>query len=301
MRLIKHWRAIALGGVLAAVAISLVIFFRPSASSLALLACLPPGEGPTIYIDLGMLKKTGVLDQLAGKPGEEDADYRQFVEASGFDYRRDLDAVVVQWRRGTALFVLAGRFNQELLETYVRNNRGQCVRSFCSLQGSSPDRRISFHPLGRRLMAMSTGADPMGAASIHQPIAQYSFEPPPGPVWISLPASSLHAEAGSPVWLSVLFNALQGVQRAVLTIEFRTGGFELVLDAPCDSNDKAKLIAERLTSATAGLKDLIVRSGRTPEPSSPAAALSVGTFRAEGNVVRGKWPLNRAFLEGLGK
>jgi hypothetical protein len=301
VRFIKHWRAIALGGVLAAIAISLIIFFWPGPSSRSLLACLPPGEGPTIYLDLGLLKKTGVLDQLAGKPGEEDADYRQFVEASGFDYRRDLDAVLVQWRRGTALFVLAGRFNQERLETYVRNNRGQCVRSFCSLQGSSPDRRISFQPLGRRLMAMSTGVDPMAAASIHQPISQYSFEPPSGPVWISLPASSLHAEADSPVWLSVLFDALQGAQRAVLTLELRTDRFELVLDAPCESNDKAKLIAERLTSATAGLKDLIVRSGRAPEPSSPAAALSVGTFRSEGKKVRGKWPLNRAFLEGLGK
>jgi hypothetical protein len=81
----------------------------------------------------------------------------------------------------------------------------------------------------------------------------------------------------------------------------RPDGFELVLNAPCESNDKARAIADRLTSATGSLKDLIVRSGRAPEPSSPAAALSLGTFRAEQAVVRGAWPLSRAFFEGLGK
>jgi hypothetical protein len=99
----------------------------------------------------------------------------------------------------------------------------------------------------------------------------------------------------------VLLQALRGAQRAVLTLEIHPGGFELVLTAPCESNAKAKAIAGRLTSATGSLKDLIVRSGRPPEPSSPAAALSAGTFRAEQAVVNGNWPLSRAFFEGLGK
>lgn len=266
-----------------------------------MLACLPPGEGPTVYVDAELLRRTGALEQLAGKPGGEEADYRQFVEASGFDYRRDLDAVLVQWRRGTALFVLKGRFDQERLENYVRTNGGLCARSYCSLAGSVPDRRISFQPLGRRLMALSAGMDPMGAAAIREHASQPAFVPPSGPVWISLPGSSFHTDPDMPPGLNVLFEALRGAQRAVLTLDVRPAGFELVLNAPCDSIDKAKAIAERLTSATGSLKDLIVRSGRAPEPSSPAAVLSAGTFRAEQAVVRGNWRLNRAFIEGLGK
>jgi hypothetical protein len=266
-----------------------------------MLACLPPGEGPTLYVDAELLRRTGILEQIAGKPGGEEADYRAFVEASGFDYRRDLDTVLVQWRRGTALFVLKGRFDQERLENYVRSNGGLCARSFCSLAGSVPERRISFQPLGRRMMALSAGTDPMGAATIREHTSPPAFIPPSGPIWISLPASSFHAEPDSPPWLNVLFEALQGAQRAVLTLEVRPSGFELVLSAPCASRDKAKAIAGRLSSATADLKDLIARSRQAPEPSSPAAALSAGTFRAEQAVVNGAWPLNRAIFSGLGK
>jgi hypothetical protein len=266
-----------------------------------MLACLPPGEGPVLYVDVGLLRKTGILEQLAGKPGGEEADYRQFVEASGFDYRRDLDAVLVERRRGTALFVLKGRFDQERMETYVRTNGGLCARSFCSLPGSVPERRISFQPLGRRVMALSAGTDSMGAAAIHEHASQPGFDPPSGPVWISVPASSFHPEPDSPPWLNVLFEALQGAQRAVFTLEVHADGFALVLNAPCGSSAKAKEVADRLTNTTAGLKDLIARSGSAPEPSSPAAALSAGTFRAEQATVRGNWPLSRAFFEGLGK
>jgi hypothetical protein len=266
-----------------------------------MLAYLPPGEGPVLYVDVGLLRQTGILQQLAGKPGGEEADYRQFVDASGFDYRRDLDAVLVEWRHGTALFVLKGRFDQERLETYARTNGGLCARSFCSLPGSVPERRISFQPLGRQLMALSAGTDAMGSAAIREHASRPAFEPPSGPVWISLPASSFHTEPDSPPWLNILFEALQGAQRAVLTLEVHPDGFTLVLNAPCESNDKAKAIADRLTSATAGLKELIARSGRAPEPSSPAAALSAGTFRADQAVVRGNWPLRRAFFEGLDK
>ena len=266
-----------------------------------MLACLPPGEGPTLYVDVGLLRQTGILEQLAGKPGGEEADYRQFVEASGFDYRRDLDAVLVQWKRGTALFVLKGRFNQERLETYVLSNGGQCARSYCSLPGSVPERRISFQPLGPRVMALSAGTDPMGAATIREYASRPGFAPPSGPVWISLPSSSFQAEPNLPAGLNVLFEALQGAQRAVLTLEVRPHGFELALDAPCDSSEKAKTIADRLTSATSGLKDLIVRSGRAPEPTSLASALSAGTFRVEQTAVRGSWPLSWAFFEGLGR
>jgi hypothetical protein len=301
VRLTEHWRPIVLGGVFVAIVCAGVVFFRSSLSPRAMLACLPPGEGPTLYVDVALLRQTGILEKLAGKPGGEEADYRQFVEASGFDYRRDLDAVLVQWRRGTALFVLKGRFDQERLETYVRSNSGLCARSYCSLPGSVPERRISFQPLRRRVMALSAGTDPMGAATIRENGSRPAFIAPSGPVWISLPSSSFQAEPNLPGWLNVLFEALQGAQRAILTLDVRPNGFELALDAPCGSNEKAKAIAERLTSATSGLKDLMVRSGRAPEPTSLASALSTGTFRVEQAAVRGSWPLSHAFFEALGK
>jgi hypothetical protein len=150
-------------------------------------------------------------------------------------------------------------------------------------------------------MALAAGADPMGAAAIRERASQPAFTAPSGPIWVSLPASSFHTDSDLPLWLNVLFEALQGAQRAELTLELHSDGFDLALKAPCDSSDKAKVIADRLTSATGTLKDLIARSGQAPDPSSPAAALARGSFRVDQTVVRGNWPLSRAFFEGLGK
>ncbi len=267
----------------------------------AMLACLPPGDGPVLYVDVSLLRQTGLLEQLAGKPGGEEADYRKFVDSSGFDYRRDLDAALVQWRQGTALFVLRGRFDEERLAAYARANGGLCAKEFCSLPGSVPQRRISFQPLRRRVMALAAGADAMGAAAIRERASQPAFVPPSAPLWICLPASSFHAEPDLPPGISAFLEALDGSNRAILTVETSTNGFTLQLSAPCKSTDRAKTVAERLTRATSTLRDLIARSGKAPEPSSPAAVLSAGMFRVEQAAVHGNWPLSRAFFEGLGK
>lgn len=301
MRLIEHRRAILLGCASVAIVCAGLYIFWPSPPPSALLAYLPAGEGPVLYADMSLLRKTGLLEQLAGKPGGEEADYRKFVDASGFDYRRDLDAALVQWRNGTALFVLKGQFDEARLASYARANGGLCAKDFCSLPGSVPQRRISFEPLGRRLMALAAGSDAMGAAAIHEHASQPAFAPPSAPLWICLPASSFHAEPDLPPGLSAFLEALDGSQRAILTVELSTSGFSLALTAPCASGDRAKTIADRLTRATSTLKDLIARSGRAPDASSPAAVLSAGTFRVEQSVVHGVWPLSRAFFEGLGK
>jgi len=279
----------------------LYFYLRPNVTAPAMLACLPPGDGPVLYVDVGLLRKTGLLEQLAGKPGGEEADYRKFVDASGFDYRRDLDAALVQWKNGTALFVLRGRFDQERLAEYAQANGGLCAKDFCSLPGSVPQRRISFQPLGRRVMALAAGSDAMGAAAIREHASQPAFVPPSAPLWICLPASSFHAEPDLPPGLSAFLEALDGSQRAILTVEVNANGFALALKAPCGSGEQAKMIANRLTRATGTLKDLIARSGKAPDAASPAAVLSAGTFRVEQNVVRGNWPLSRAFFEGLGR
>ena len=285
----------------AIVGAGLYFYLRPSLSAPAMLAYLPPGDGPVLYVDVGMLRKTGLLEQLAGKPGGEEADYRKFVDASGFDYRRDLDAALVQLRNGTALFVLRGRFDQERLASYAQSNGGVCAKDFCSLPGSVPQRRISFQPLSRRVMALAAGFDAMGAAAIREHASQPAFVPPSAPLWICLPASSFHAAADLPPGLSAFLEALDGSQRAILTVEMGTSGFSLALDAPCASSEQAKTIADRLTQATGTLRELIARSGKAPDAASPAAVLSGGNFRVEGKVVRGSWPLSRAFFEGLGK
>lgn len=291
-------------GIAASVAIvsaGLYFYLRPGLSAPAMLACLPPGDGPVLYADVGLLRKTGMLEQIAGKPGGEEADYRKFVDATGFDYRHDLDAALVEWRNGTALFVLKGHFEQQRLADYARANGGLCAKEFCSLPGSVPQRRISFQPLGRSVMALAAGVDSMGAANIREHASQPPFTPPSTPLWLYVPASSFHATADLPLVASTFLEALDGAQSAMLTVDVSTSGFVLALDAPCASPEKAEAIAGRMSMATGLVKSLMDRPGQKPEASSLAAALAGGTFRVEKNSVRGTWPLGKGFFEGLGK
>jgi hypothetical protein len=81
----------------------------PSAEEM--LAWLPEGEGPTVYIDFALLRRTGLLDRLAGDAAVAEEDYKAFIGSTGFDFRRDLDAALVRFRPDATLFVLAGRFD----------------------------------------------------------------------------------------------------------------------------------------------------------------------------------------------
>lgn len=299
MNIFKRHRLIALGAALLVIVAGSLYWFRPGATPAAMLGCLPPGDGAVLYVDLSLLRKAGLLEKIAGQPGAEEPEYKRFVETSGFDYRRDLDAAMVELRPGTNFMVLKGRFDRARLAEYVRSNGGQCAGEFCSLPGSRPERRISFQPIQGRLLALAAGSDPMGAASIRKNASAPRFEPPAAPVWMYLPGSALHSQPELPPGVNAFLDALSGAERAVLTVEISAGGFEIVLAAPCTSIDKAKTIAERLSGETATLRDLIARSGKTPEPASPATVLAAGRFSADQTIVRGKWPLSKAFVEGL--
>ena len=294
----KRLRRIALGAAFFAIVLGSLFIFRPGASPSAMLACLPPGDGPVLFVDVSTLRQTGLLEQIAGRPGAEDPEYKSFVEASGFDYRRDLDAGVVQLRAGAVWMVLKGRFDQSRLAEYAGAHGGRCAGELCSMPGSQPQRYISFQPIGGGLLALAAAPDPMAAASIRKSASVPPFETPSAPVWMHLPASAFHAAPELPVGISAFLEALDGAGQALLRVEMTGGGFEIVLAAPCASADKARTIADRLSRATATLKELVARSGKQPEPASPATILLAGTFSADQAVVRGHWPLSKAVLEG---
>ncbi len=64
-------------------------------------------------------------------PAEEEADYREFVAATQFDYARDLDrlwlAVLPGAGRGELVAVALGRFDAQRIETYALRHGGQKI------------------------------------------------------------------------------------------------------------------------------------------------------------------------------
>jgi hypothetical protein len=266
-----------------------------------MLRWLPAGEGPTLYADFALLRRTGLLDRLAGDGAAAEEDYKAFIGATGFDYRKDLDAALVQWRDGATLFVLAGRFDGERLETYARTQGGRCVKGLCTLEGSTPGRRISFVKLGRNTLALASAADPLAAALISRDNAAPAPEAPLSAVWMLLPKSALRSTEGLPAGVSAFLEAMSGAERALLLVRPTAAGLDVVLEAPCASGAAATRVAGRLMQATALLQSLLKREGKEPAKDDLTGVLTAGTFRADQAVVRGFWPVPKEFLDKLAK
>jgi hypothetical protein len=119
-----------LAGSLGAVALLLAgwIYFRSQAGSAQpgeeLLSRLPGDSSSVVYVDLTEMRKSAFFSQfLAWAPTPSvDEEYAKFVQATGFDYERDLDRVGISFS-GTAqnpktMAVAEGRFDRKKIEAY---------------------------------------------------------------------------------------------------------------------------------------------------------------------------------------
>jgi hypothetical protein len=289
-------------GLLATVvgAVALWYFWLRAPGAAELVALLPPEDGPTLAINVRLLRKTGLLETLAGRAGAEESEYKRFVAASGFNYREDLDYIVARFRPKDSLFIVAGRFDLPRLAQYARGAGGRCAGELCAVEGSSKERQISWTPIGRDTLGMVVGPDPLGAALLGQS-AKPAFTVPQSPVWLHLPGSELKPGPGLPPGLSVLLSNLEGANEATIGVEMQGLDFVLALEAPCPSGGKASEVASRLQATTELLKKLLAREHQQPSQKDLSGVLAGGTFKAEGNVVKGSWPVARIFLQNLTK
>jgi hypothetical protein len=294
-------RRILLGTLFIAIVAAGFLFFLPGPGPRDMLACLPPGDGPTLFIDVALLRRTGALSLLGFDAAPQEPDYLRFVQSTGFDWRRHLDRAALQFRGDDRFLVVSGRFDRARLASYAASAGGRCAGQICTLQGSAPDRQISFLPLRRNLLAVATSRDPLAAALLSWRASTPGFDPPSTPLWLHLPGSFLQPREGLPPGFSAFLSAMQGASRAIITLELGPSGFEVALAAPCPDPGKARSIAAKLTSSTELLKKLIAREGKIPAPTEPAAILSSGAFRADGATARGRWPLPPNFLQSLAR
>lgn len=118
--------------IAALAAIGLVIYSqatRHKISSAAevpqLLALVPSDSTVVIYADLETLRSSPFIMQLAAlaPPTGKDPDYADFVRATGFDYQRDLDRVVVAMgsdaKHPVTTTIADGRFDQNKITAYA--------------------------------------------------------------------------------------------------------------------------------------------------------------------------------------
>lgn len=292
----KYWILAALAALLALAGL-LLWRFGPwrRASAEAMLRELPPGEGLTVFVDARALRRSGILQRLAGEAGAEDDDYKAFVAATGFEYRRDLDAVLLRAGGGRRWIVADARLDLGKLNRYFLAHGGRCVGRLCSMRGSAPERQISWIRLQSGRLGIAVSPDPLAAAAFGGGSSPGAWQPPPAPLWVFVPSRDLYAPPGAPAWLDLAVQGLRGSKWLLWSAGLDSGRLRVSLEIACPDPAGALEIAARWDSVLASLREAAAHGDSDSFP----ALLAGASVHAAGDRVHAEWRFEWERLDKL--
>ena len=301
---VRGWQLVLALLAIALIGVAVAIWWSRSSrlDTLGMAAALPERDAALAYVDVAAIRTSGLLEKLAGSSVAEEPEYKAFVQGTGFDYKRDLDAAMISSASGAHYFVLQGRFDWAKLKGYATSQGGSCDDDYCSLAGSTPDRVISFYPLQKGVMALASASSRDAAREISRRTPQkLPFDPPAKPVWLHAPRSTLQArKADAPQGTRLFLTAVDVADRVLLTIGPGGEAFEIVLDVACRTEEEAAVLKAQLEGVTTLLNTMLARQKQNASAADLSGVLSSGTFERDSRRVIGRWPLRKAFLESVG-
>ncbi|MCS7024365.1 MAG: hypothetical protein NZV14_06155 [Bryobacteraceae bacterium] len=265
-----------------------------------LLGRLPVAGRVLVGIDVAALRSSGWLASLAGPQSLQEADYQRFVAETGFDYRRDLDTVVLSHSPLETSYLVTGRFEWKKLRAYAVQQGGRCAGEVCQVSSSTPGRTISFARLNARTLALASSMEAGAARTLLAPPAKLrTLEYPRAPVWFVIPAERLRDEKLLPTGTRMFATALGNPERLTLALRPQGEGFLATLSARYSSLENAAQTLIELNAATKLLQRLLRLEHKEPNPRDLTGVLTKGEFRVEGNQLTASWPIERVFFENL--
>jgi hypothetical protein len=271
---------------------------RTVATPRAMLACLPRTGAVAVYLDVEALRRSGVLDLIAGSKATEDLEYQKFVEGTGFDYRRDLEALAGAFSGRNSHLVLRGAFDWKRLRAYAVVQGGKCNNSVCRVPASN-GRFISYYPLRNDAMAISISNDEWGALDISQHATPDGLPAPDQPIWLSVSGPSLRDVTLLPSGARSFVSPLESAENIVISIGSSDARLQVNLKVECASEALATELVTKLQGATEMLRKMLERENMKPNPRDLSGILVAGVFHRKGNRVVGGWPMARDFIEAL--
>jgi hypothetical protein len=298
----RGWILVA--GLIAIAVIGTVIatrFSGPKLDAAGMAGYLPQREAAVFFMDVATVRDSGILEKLVGSAvGAEEAEYKQFLEQSGFDYKRDLDRVMINSANDTHYLLVDGRFDWDKLKAYAKGQGGSCEGDFCTVSGSTPGRIITFRPIAKNLMALASSANNKAAQDISPRTPDKpAFEVADKPVWLHLPASVLQNQTALPAGTRLFTRALENSQRIMFSLGPQGDKFELSMDVLCRTTEEAAVLKAQLEGVTKLLQSLIAREKQTPSMRDLSGVLTSGSFERNSEHVVGKWPIDRGFIDSL--
>ena len=285
-----------------AVLIAIALYYRSQApSNIAdLLRYFPPGGAEVNwYVDVGALRRAGILDSLAGPAVNEEPDYRAFVLNTGFDYRRDLDGVLASAQGKDSYFLLRGRFDWKKLRDYVTAQGGECRNGICRVASNKPDRTLSFVEVKNNLMALAVSSDRYAARRASSKHERRAMLIPSQPIWAVAPGSALKNMDALPAGTKLFAQAIENAESFTLALGPEGPAYAALLDVTCRTDEEAVVLKYQLEKVTDVLRKLIARTDHAPNPRDLSGVLTSGTFRREDRRVHARWPIDKPFLDAL--
>ncbi len=260
-----------------------------------LLSRFPAEDSVVLHVDFAAVRAAGVLSD-SKVPLEPE--YKQFLDGTGFDYHRDLDSVSASFSKSGNFYIARGRFNWPKLRDYASRSGGSCYNELCGMQGSTPQRRISFLPLRDDTMALAVSTSDVAASRLTKPGNPVTEQLPAAPVWVIVPGSSLHDASAFPPGLRLMLSALTNADRLVVTVGVSGSELAAKMVATCKSKDDARVLASQLRTVTATLKEALLQD-KQAQSDELVKVLVGGAFEDNGSRVDGQWPFSKALIASL--
>jgi hypothetical protein len=295
---LRAWLIILAAALVCAGAILLVSTYRSrSIESSNLLARLPTNNSVVLWMDFRALRHAGILRLLSEAGAPEEPEYQQFVAATDFDYKQDLDHVMASFGPAGNYFLVRGRFDWGKLRSYATGHGGSCNVAVCTVAGSKPERQISFYPLRSTLMGLAVSQDPQAAKVLMEPRQGHrAVSAPADPLWISLPGAALGSGERLPEGTRMFAQSMQNAEEITLSAGPQGQAYEVRLNVRCRSGQDAARLSEQLERTTALLRQMIQKEKGKPNPRDMSGVLTAGTFSYKESRVFGRWPLPQEFL-----
>ena len=229
-----------------------------------LLSALPPGAPTLVFVDWAAVRSSSFYQHRPDKspiaiPSPE---YADFVSATGFDFEKDLDRVVVASWPGSSLkeprrnvVIAEGRFNRAKISEYASRmgkldrQQGRDVYHFAADDHSHPesmtfldDHRVAFvdGPSIAPLFATDTAA---GASP--DPARQRAARVDGAAAFMIMPVPPIPQGAGSP-GASQFIELARSVQWITLAARPEGDDLRVSLDGECDNASNAQAVKSTL-------------------------------------------------------
>jgi hypothetical protein len=300
----RGWHLIAALAAISAIGVFIAIRSTGGGpdDAAGLASYLPKREAAIAFVNVSAIRSSGLLDKLVGSTVGEEAEYKTFVQRTGFNYKTDLDRVLMSSASGVHYFLLKGRFDWNKLRSYAMQEGGKCDGDYCSVAGSTPGRVISFHRAKSDLMALASAGTDSAARDIvkHSP-EKLSFDVPDKPVWLHAPASMMRDQRETPAGTRLFLKALEQAESLMMTIGPAGDAFEVAINVICRAEQDAAVLRAQLEQITTLLQKFLTRENQRANAADLSGVLASGSFQRDGRHVLGRWPLQKEFIQSLSK